>query len=195
MLNFDLDGEIDGLSSSTSVHLLRGRYTCRLCPSIGTSRPCRHGGLLLYGMHETSGSGSCSAGYHHTLAGAKRCRRTRPRCARYVFVCGDGRMNSDDIRFVRSAMRTDWEGICSIKVSSTTPQSGGLFFLFVFLWISSRFKALLTSETWKNGASGRKKFGSDCDRNTRKGCRDPRSRRPAKTCSSSSFSLTRMHSS
>lgn len=92
-------------------------------------------------------------------------------------------MNSDDIRFVRSAMRTDWEGICPIKVSSTTPQSGGLFFLFVFLWISSCSKALLTSETWKNGASGRKKFGSDCDRNTRKGCRDPRSRRPAKTCS------------
>lgn len=46
-------------------------------------------------------------------------------------------MNSDDIRFVRSAMRTDWEGICSIRVSPTTPQSGGLFFLFVFLLISS----------------------------------------------------------
>lgn len=46
-------------------------------------------------------------------------------------------MNSDDIRFVRSAMRTDWEGICPIKVSPTTPQSGGIFFLFVFLWISS----------------------------------------------------------
>lgn len=46
-------------------------------------------------------------------------------------------MNSDGIRFVRSAMRTDWEGICSIKVSPTTPQSGGLFFLFVFLCISS----------------------------------------------------------
>lgn len=41
-------------------------------------------------------------------------------------------MNSDDIRFVRSAMLTDWEGICSIKVSSTTPQSGGVFFLFSF---------------------------------------------------------------
>lgn len=40
-------------------------------------------------------------------------------------------MNSDDIRFVRSAMLTDWEGICSIKVSSTTPQSGGIF-LFSF---------------------------------------------------------------
>lgn len=40
-------------------------------------------------------------------------------------------MNSDDIRFVRSAMLTDWEGICSIKVSSTTPQSGGVFF-FLF---------------------------------------------------------------
>lgn len=38
-------------------------------------------------------------------------------------------MNSDDIRFVRSAMLTDLEGICSIKVSSTTPQSGGGFFL------------------------------------------------------------------
>lgn len=41
-------------------------------------------------------------------------------------------MNSDDIRFVRSAMRTDWEGICSIKVSPTTPQSGGIFFFFLF---------------------------------------------------------------
>lgn len=47
-------------------------------------------------------------------------------------------MNSDDIRFVRSAMLTDWEGICSIKVSSTTPQSGG-FFLLVFFWISSLY--------------------------------------------------------
>lgn len=41
-------------------------------------------------------------------------------------------MNSDDIRFVRSAMLTDWEGICSVKVSSTKPQSGGVFFFFLF---------------------------------------------------------------
>lgn len=47
-------------------------------------------------------------------------------------------MNSDDIRFVPSAMLTDWEGICSIKVSSTTPQSGGVF-SFVFQWISSLY--------------------------------------------------------
>lgn len=51
-------------------------------------------------------------------------------------------MNSDDIRFVRSAMLTDWEGICSIKVSSTTPQSGG-FFSFCFPLDQFTFKALI----------------------------------------------------
>lgn len=65
-------------------------------------------------------------------------------------------MNSDDIRFVRSAMLTDWEGICSIKVSSTTPQSGE-FFSFCFPLDQS---PLLTSETSKNSASARKKFGA-----------------------------------
>lgn len=50
-------------------------------------------------------------------------------------------MNSDDIRFVPSAVLTDWEGICSIRVSSTTPQSGGFFFCFPLDQFT--FKALI----------------------------------------------------
>lgn len=99
-------------------------------------------------------------------------------------------MNSDDIRFVRSAMLTDWEGICSIKVSFTTPQSGGIF---SFCFPLDQFP-LSTSETSKNGASARKKFGATAI-GTRKGLQRSPTTTTREDLQCSTFSLTRMHSS